>query len=175
LKFCGVSESLRPELVRAARIRDSRHDPNMTHLPMNSIVITPATKTQRQTFPWGELTWLASGSVGNQNDITVGRCVLKAGHENPLHYHPNCSEVLVVAQGTIEHTAAGGSVAVMRAGDVASIPPNVVHHARNIGTDDAVVWISFSSAARETVGDGVGTAPLEPLRVSDSSAAPTAR
>lgn len=130
---------------------------------MNAIVITPAANTERQTFPWGELTWFASRSIGNQNNITVGRCVLRPGHENPLHYHPNCSEVLVVAQGTIEHTAVGGEVAVLHAGDVASIPPHVVHHARNIGTADAVLWISFSSATRETVGHGVGTPPPAPL------------
>jgi quercetin dioxygenase-like cupin family protein len=121
---------------------------------MNEITITPAADTQRQVFPWGELTWFASQGVGNQTDITVGRCVLRAGWENPRHYHPKCSEVLVVAHGTIEHTASGGKVIVMRAGDVASIPHNVVHHARNIGTDDAVLWISFSSATRETVGAG---------------------
>jgi quercetin dioxygenase-like cupin family protein len=141
---------------------------------MNAIVIRSAANTPTQIFPWGELTWFASSSLGNQNDITVGRCVLRAGCENPLHYHPNCSEVLVVAQGTIEHTAAGGKVAIMQAGDVASIPPDIVHHARNIGTEDAVVWISFSSAARETVGDGVGTTPLTPLSVSDSLSRPTA-
>jgi len=115
---------------------------------MPDILITPAADTQRQVFSWGELTWFASKGIGNQEDITVGRCLVKPGCENPLHHHPNCSEVLVVAQGTIEHTAANGKVAVLRAGDVASIPPNVVHHARNIGTEDAVVWISFSSAAR---------------------------
>ena len=142
---------------------------------MSAIVITPAANTQEQTFPWGELTWFANRSLGNQNDITVGRCVLRAGRENPPHYHPNCSEVLVVAQGTIEHTAAGGKVAVLHAGDVASIPPNIVHHARNIGKDDAVVWISFSSAARETVGDGVGTTPLTPLSASDPSPPQTTR
>ena len=126
---------------------------------MNAIILTPAGATQTQSFDWGELTWFASKALGNQEDITVGRCVVKPGCENPLHHHPNCSEVLVVAQGTIEHTAADGKVAVLRAGDVASIPPNVWHHARNIGADDAIVWISFSSATRETVGPGVGTAP----------------
>ena len=137
---------------------------------MSAIVITPASQTQQHTFDWGELTWFASKSVGNQDEITVGRCVIRAGGENPLHYHPNCSEVLVVAQGTIEHTAADGKVVVMRPGDVASIPPNVVHHARNVGIGDAVVWISFSSAARETVGHGVGTAPASPLSVSPRGA-----
>ena len=138
---------------------------------MDAILITPAADTQHQTFPWGELTWFANKSIGNQADITVGRCVLKTGCENPRHYHPNCSEVLVVAQGMIEHTAAGGTVVVLRAGDVASIPPNVVHHARNIGPGDAVVWISFSSAARETVGEGVGTPSPTPLTDSPPAVA----
>ena len=140
--------------------------------PMNAIVITPSADTERLTFPWGELTWFASQALGNQDDITTGRCILRVGCENPPHYHPNCSEVLVVAQGLIEHTAAGGKTVVMGPGDVASIPANVVHHARNIGTEDAVVWISFSSAARETVGDGVGTPPANPLRVSPPSSTP---
>jgi quercetin dioxygenase-like cupin family protein len=118
---------------------------------MNSIIITPAAQTDTQSFDWGELTWMASGALGNQSDLTVGRCRLKPGFENPLHSHPNCSEVLILAQGLIEHTAANGKTAVLRPGDVACIPPNVPHHARNIGTEDAVIWISFSSAARETV------------------------
>ena len=139
---------------------------------MSAIVIIPAAQAQHLAFDWGELTWFANQSIGNQSDITVGRCVLKAGCENPLHYHPNCSEVLVVVEGTIEHTAPDGKVVVMHPGDVASIPPNVVHHARNIGAGDAVVWISFSSATRETVGHGVGTAPASPLRVSECGAPP---
>ena len=59
--------------------------------------------------------------------------------------------MLILAQGTIEHTGPNGKTVVMRAGDVASIPPHVVHHARNIGADDALIWISFSSATHETI------------------------
>ena len=40
----------------------------------------------------------------------------------------------------------------MRAGDVVSIPTGVVHNARNIGTEDAILAISFSSADRLAVG-----------------------
>jgi quercetin dioxygenase-like cupin family protein len=156
------ARSLQPD----AGLEKSREHGAFDGVTMSSIIITPAQSTDRQSFDWGELTWFANRSLGNQSELTVGRCVLKPGCENPLHYHPNCSEVLVVAQGTIEHTAPNGQVAVMQAGDVASIPPNVVHHARNIGTEDAIVWISFSSASRETVGHGVGRPPSSPLRVS---------
>ncbi|MES2696354.1 MAG: cupin domain-containing protein [Verrucomicrobiota bacterium] len=118
---------------------------------MNPIIITPAQQTETNSFEWGELTWFASHALGNQAELTVGRCRLKAGHENPRHSHPNCSEVLVLAQGTIEHTAADGKTVIMHPGDVASIPANVVHHARNVGVEEAIIWISFSSAKRETV------------------------
>jgi len=43
---------------------------------MNAIILTPAGATQTQSFDWGELTWFASKALGNQEDITVGRCVV---------------------------------------------------------------------------------------------------
>lgn len=118
-----------------------------------SIIIVATRDTLSQDFPWGNLTWFASQPQGNQNNITVGRCTLLPGAENPRHLHPNCSEVLVVGEGLIEHTGADGRMHVMQPGDVVSIPPNVVHQARNIGPGRAVLWIAFSSAARETRGE----------------------
>ncbi len=41
----------------------------------------------------------------------------------------------------------------MTAGDTVSIPTGVRHNARNIGTEDAVLAISFSSAHREVIGE----------------------
>ena len=41
----------------------------------------------------------------------------------------------------------------MRAGDVVSIPRGVMHNARNIGTEDAILMVSFSSADRLVVGE----------------------
>ena len=48
-------------------------------------------------FEWGALTWYANRELGNSTEMTVGRCVLKPGKSNPRHYHPNCSEIVVVA------------------------------------------------------------------------------
>jgi quercetin dioxygenase-like cupin family protein len=42
---------------------------------------------------------------------------------------------------------------VMNPGDTVSIPSGVVHNATNIGSEDAVLTISFSSAYRESVGE----------------------
>lgn len=101
---------------------------------------------------WGRLVWMVSGRQGNSSTMTVGRCHIHPGHANPRHYHPNCDEVLHLLQGTIEHTLADKSV-VMNAGDTISIPQGAMHNARNIGSDEAVMVIAFSSADRQAVGE----------------------
>lgn len=123
------------------------------HLMQTEITLRPCAQSEQTAFDWGALTWFASGPLGNSDDMTVGRCVLKPGCSNPRHFHPNCSEVLVVIKGRIEHTSAGGGVAVMNEGDVVNIPANVRHCARNIGDTEAVLFIAFSSAHRQTVGE----------------------
>lgn len=99
---------------------------------------------------WGYLTWYASGKLGNSDDMTVGKCVIKPGCENPLHGHPNCSEILVVLQGKIAHIIEGGQEVELDQGDVITLPPNLPHKARNMAREDAVLLIAFSSADRQT-------------------------
>ena len=63
-----------------------------------------------------------------------------------------CEEVLHLLYGTIVHSI-GDEAVEMSAGDTVVIPPHVVHNARNVGTEDAVMLIAFSSADRQTVGE----------------------
>jgi len=98
---------------------------------------------------WGALTWCANAQLGNSDEMTVGRCVIKPGQENPLHSHPNCSEILVLVQGRILHTVEGRQEVEMHPGDVITLPARLPHKARNIGDDAAVMFIAFSSAYRE--------------------------
>ena len=100
---------------------------------------------------WGGLTWYAAGKLGNSEDMTVGLCRLKPGESNPLHYHPNCSETLVVWQGKIDHLIEDGKTVEMSEGDVITVPVNLTHRARNIGSEDALLFIAFSSPNRETI------------------------
>lgn len=108
---------------------------------------------QKLPFEWGELTWFASGPQNNSDALTLGRCVLKPGENNPRHYHPNCAEILVVLKGKINHTGPGGELVEMNEGDTVTIPANVWHNATNIGDGEAVLLIAFTSAYRETVGE----------------------
>jgi quercetin dioxygenase-like cupin family protein len=101
---------------------------------------------------WGRLEWMVSGKLGNSTTMTVGRCYIEPGNENPRHYHPNCDEVLHVLQGTIEHSLDDETV-TMTAGDTISIPQGCLHNARNVGNEQAVFVISFSTADRQVVGE----------------------
>jgi quercetin dioxygenase-like cupin family protein len=117
------------------------------------IEVLPYGKTHRQEFDWGNLTWFANRAIGNSDDMTVGRCILKPGHMNGRHYHPNCSETLVVIQGRIKHTITGDRETELGEGDTVVIPPNIRHCATNVGQIDAILFIAFSSADRQTVGE----------------------
>jgi quercetin dioxygenase-like cupin family protein len=103
-------------------------------------------------YAWGHLTWYVSRSLNNSDTMTVGEAVIKAGQENPRHYHPNCDEVLHVLKGHILHTMGDKSVE-MSEGDTVSIPAGIHHNAKNIGTESAVLSISFSSADRQAIGE----------------------
>ena len=102
-------------------------------------------------MPWGHLRWFTSAEMGNTRTMTTGVAVIKPGQSNPRHYHPNCDEILHVISGKIRHTMNEVTVE-MNTGDTVSIPQGVLHNATNIGGDDAVLAISFSSAYREAVG-----------------------
>ncbi|MBN2504553.1 MAG: cupin domain-containing protein [Bacilli bacterium] len=104
-----------------------------------------------ETYPWGQLTWYASEALGNTDNMTLGECLIKPGKQNSRHYHPNCTEILYVLQGTIIHEYEGKADVIMNAGDTITIPRNIKHFAKNIGDHDAIMLISFSSGARKTI------------------------
>jgi quercetin dioxygenase-like cupin family protein len=119
----------------------------------SDIHILLESQSLKSGFDWGNLTWFASQPLGNSAEMTIGRCVLKPGQGNPRHYHPNCTEILVVLQGHIEHTGAAGKKVELRAGDTVTIPANIWHQATNLGETEAILFIAFSSADRQTVGE----------------------
>jgi quercetin dioxygenase-like cupin family protein len=120
---------------------------------MGSATVLRAGEAAIQTADWGSLTWYASGSQGNSETMTVGQCIIRPGMSNPRHSHGNCEEILRVLSGRISHTLDDRTEVELAAGDTITIPAHVVHHARNIGTDDAVLAISFSSPDRQTKGE----------------------
>jgi len=120
---------------------------------MEKTIVHRAHGNQVVPAEWGELTWYANAQLNNSDEMTVGKCMIKPDCKNPLHMHPNCSEVLVVMQGFIEHVIEEGKTVRMGPGDTITVPPNFYHNAKNVGHEEAILFIVFSSANRETKGE----------------------
>jgi len=103
-----------------------------------------------QSFDWGVLQWLVAGKTVAGCEQTFGISTIGPGRRNPLHYHPNCEEILYVVSGTCEHRY-DGEATTLAAGDTIVIPAGVKHNLVNTGPTDVVCVISFSSPDRETV------------------------
>jgi quercetin dioxygenase-like cupin family protein len=117
---------------------------------MKDAILLRAADATNVPMPSGSLKWFASGQLGNSDAMTLGFAVLPPGGANPLHFHPNCEEVLHVLEGRILHTM-GDTQSEMGPGDTVSIPAMLVHNAKNIGDGEARLLICFSSADRQTV------------------------
>jgi len=120
---------------------------------MKKAMLFNASEAVAQEFDWGKLFWYASGKLGNSYTMTIGKCIIKPGRENPRHRHPNCEEVLHVLSGTIVHYIENDISYEMGQGDTITIPFGLLHNAKNTGATDAILIIAFSSAARETEGE----------------------
>ena len=116
---------------------------------MEKTIVLPSGACEVVEADWGSLTWYANAAQGNSQEMTVGKCIIRPGQKNPLHSHPNCSEILVVMQGKIAHRIEEGREVEMNPGDVITVPPNLPHNARNIADEDTVLFVAFSSANRE--------------------------
>jgi quercetin dioxygenase-like cupin family protein len=106
-----------------------------------------ATDAKRIDEDWGSLTWLASAKLGNADELTVGRVIIKQGCNNPRHAHPTCEEVLYLLAGTLEHSA-GDQVVTLHAGDTLTVGAGIFHNAVSVGDCDADMIVTYSDANR---------------------------
>ncbi len=103
-----------------------------------------------ESFEWGTLQWICNGKLAPGAEQTVGLCHIRPGYRNPIHFHPNCEEVLYMLSGTGEHSY-DGAIVTLVAGSTIRIPAGVRHNMKNVGTDEIVCLITFSSGDRQTV------------------------
>ncbi|MHC4480080.1 MAG: cupin domain-containing protein [Planctomycetota bacterium] len=106
-----------------------------------------------EQFPWGSITWLVSGQIGNSETMTFGRVVIRAGCANDEHRHENCDEILHLLAGELEHGAGAGRLLRLMPGDTITLPAGTGHSARSVGQEDAVMVVAYSSAYREVRGE----------------------
>jgi mannose-6-phosphate isomerase-like protein (cupin superfamily) len=117
-------------------------DPTWTHLSLDD-------RTPDTAADWGTIRWCASDELTG-TAATVGYVEIAAGERNPLHMHPNCTEVLVLLEGTLAHEV-GDDVVELAPRDVLVIPPATPHRATNTGTVTARMLVAYDAGTREFV------------------------
>jgi quercetin dioxygenase-like cupin family protein len=116
----------------------------------NKVAITDARRLPAEGFGWGALKWLCNGTIAPGAQQTFGLVHILPGQRNPLHYHPNCEELLYVVSGEGEHRCDDEWVH-LHPGMLIRIPAGVRHNLVNSGWEPISCILSFSSPDRQTV------------------------
>lgn len=102
------------------------------------------------SFDWGMIKWLFNGDTDPGCKLSVGVALIYEGMATPLHYHPNCDEVLYVISGECDHSFDGRRARLAPSASI-FIPTGVRHNLINVGSKAVECLISFSSPDRQTV------------------------
>jgi len=113
-------------------------------------LVTDAALLPTEKFDWGTLKWLCNATLVPGAMQTVGIAEILPGKRNPVHFHPNCEEVLYVLSGQGRHSFDDRAVD-LKAGMTIRIPAGVKHNMFNTGTEPLTALITFSSGDRKTV------------------------
>jgi len=104
----------------------------------------------RVVTTWGTITWLAGHALGTADTIGMTRVLLKQGHSNRRHAHPNCEEVVHLLRGAVR-CSVGDEACAMAPGETVCIPPGVYHNYANTGATDAEMIIVYGAGDRQIV------------------------
>jgi quercetin dioxygenase-like cupin family protein len=101
-------------------------------------------------FGWGSIQWLCSGAMLDDAEQTFGFVQIRAGANNPEHYHPNSDEVLYLLEGELDHSL-GDDVFRLTPGMSIHIPRGVPHNAVNTSGVTARMVVAYPTSDRQAV------------------------
>jgi len=117
---------------------------------------------QVEELPWGPHEWLSRVGLTEAEDLALVRVRMPPGNGHAFHRHPSMEEIIYVISGTAEQWVDRES-RVLRAGDIAHIPRDVVHGTYNAGSD-TLVFLAILSPAKFDGPALVDMADEEPWR-----------
>jgi mannose-6-phosphate isomerase-like protein (cupin superfamily) len=133
---------------------DDKPRPQTAPIPAEWIgKVTDAAQLPVEQNDWGTLQWVCNGKLMPGAEQTVGLATIQPGKGNPVHYHPNCEEVLYVISGQGLQSYDNRTIE-LKAGMTIRIPAKVKHNLVNTGTAALRTLVSFSSGDRQTVWIG---------------------
>jgi quercetin dioxygenase-like cupin family protein len=120
-----------------------------------------------EELPWGPHEWLSRPGLTAADELLLVRVRMPPGQGHAFHRHPAMEEIIYVVSGTAEQWVDRES-RMLRAGDTAHIPRDVVHATYNAGSD-TLVFLAILAPARSEAPALVDMAGEEPWRSLRSS------
>jgi quercetin dioxygenase-like cupin family protein len=105
-----------------------------------------AAEMQVESAPWGPHEWLSRPGLTDAEELLLVRVRMPAGRAHQFHRHPAMEEIIYVESGTAEQWV-DRDRRILRAGETAHIPRDVVHGTYNAGTD-TLVFLAILSPAK---------------------------
>jgi quercetin dioxygenase-like cupin family protein len=101
---------------------------------------------QVEASPWGPHEWLCRPGLTDANGLLLVRVRMPAGRAHQFHRHPAMEEIIYILSGTAEQWV-DREKRILRAGDIAHIPRDVVHGTYNAG-EETLVFLAILSPAK---------------------------
>ena len=115
----------------------------MTSAPLRFIT---SAEMQVEPSPWGPHEWLSRPGLTAADELLLVRVVMPPGRAHQFHRHPAMEEIIYIESGTAEQWV-DREKRILRAGETAHIPRDVVHGTYN-ASDETLVILAILSAPR---------------------------
>lgn len=100
----------------------------------------------RETNPWTNNEWLCRPDTVAADKLLLVRANMDPMHCHPFHYHPHREEIIYVIYGRAEQWV-DGQHRILSAGEMAHIPPGVIHATYN-PHKEPLVFLAILSPAK---------------------------
>jgi quercetin dioxygenase-like cupin family protein len=115
----------------------------------------------REPNAWTNNEWLCRPDIVAAEKLLLVRANMDPMHCHPFHYHPHREEIIHVVYGRAEQWV-GREHRILRAGEIAHIPPGTIHATYNPHAEP-LVFLAILSPAK--LPDDLAAAP-DPFDVS---------
>lgn len=119
----------------------------------------------RETNPWTNNEWLCRSDLVAAEKLLLVRANMDPMHCHPFHYHPHREEIIHVIYGRAEQWV-GDAFRILQSGEIAHIPPGVVHGTFNPHAEPLVFLAILSPAKLDdvlaSIPDPIDVSTLQP-------------
>ncbi len=113
---------------------------------MNKPPFITEAEAMKEDFKGRTNYWMCRPEITNAKDLQICRAVLPAGEGHDFHHHPELEEAIYVIEGEVEQWV-GAEKQILKVGEVAHMPPGVVHATFNLSGKDAMILAILSPGA----------------------------